>query len=183
MTQPTQPTQPTPDDKDWTWVLGAACADCGLDLREVPGPRVATLLAVNAQAWPEVLSRSDARDRPAPDVWSALEYGCHVRDVFRRFDGRLAQLLTEDDPLFVNWDQDATALEDDYRSQDPERVSADLTTAADMLVTRFEGVTLAQWDRPGRRSDGAVFTVDSLARYCLHDPVHHLWDVGGTLKS
>jgi hypothetical protein len=23
-----------------------------------------------------------------------------------------------------------------------------------------------------------VFTVDSIAKYLMHDPVHHLWDVG-----
>jgi len=32
---------------------------------------------------------------------------------------------------------------------------------------------------PGRRSDGAVFTVASFARYMVHDPVHHLYDVTG----
>ncbi len=34
-----------------------------------------------------------------------------------------------------------------------------------------------QWERPGRRSDGASFTVETFARYMIHDPVHHLWDV------
>ena len=37
----------------------------------------------------------------------------------------------------------------------------------------------AQWDRPGRRGNGSVFTVDSLARYHLHDVEHHLVDVSG----
>ena len=31
----------------------------------------------------------------------------------------------------------------------------------------------------GSRSDGAHFSVDSFARYLIHDPVHHLHDVGG----
>jgi hypothetical protein len=33
------------------------------------------------------------------------------------------------------------------------------------------------WDRTGTRSDGARFTVASLGRYLLHDPVHHVGDV------
>jgi len=37
----------------------------------------------------------------------------------------------------------------------------------------------AQWDRPGRRSDGLVFTILTLARYHLHDVEHHLFDVSG----
>ena len=39
-------------------------------------------------------------------------------------------------------------------------------------------VGVDEWQRPGRRSDGAEFTIDSLARYLLHDVVHHLHDVG-----
>jgi len=34
-----------------------------------------------------------------------------------------------------------------------------------------------QLGRRGFRSDGAEFTIDSFARYFIHDPVHHLWDV------
>jgi len=37
--------------------------------------------------------------------------------------------------------------------------------------------TAEQWERPGRRSHGAHFTVASFARYLVHDPVHHLADV------
>lgn len=36
---------------------------------------------------------------------------------------------------------------------------------------------LLRRERPGYRSDGAAFTVASLARYHLHDVVHHTWDV------
>jgi hypothetical protein len=32
-------------------------------------------------------------------------------------------------------------------------------------------------ERTGDRSDGSSFTVESFARYFLHDPVHHVADV------
>jgi hypothetical protein len=38
-------------------------------------------------------------------------------------------------------------------------------------------VSAGQWQRTGRRSDGAHFTVETFARYFIHDPVHHLYDV------
>ena len=47
-----------------------------------------------------------------------------------------------------------------------------------MLAARFDGVGDDEWLRTSERSDGSVFTVDSFARYLLHDPIHHLWDVG-----
>jgi hypothetical protein len=121
--------------------------------------------------------RQDALARPRPTTWSTLEYGCHVRDVFRIFDVRLVRMLQEDDPLFENWDQDDTALAGRYGEQQPGRVADELERAGGALAERFEQVGADDWSRPGRRSDGATFTVDSLSRYMLHDVVHHLHDV------
>jgi hypothetical protein len=46
-----------------------------------------------------------------------------------------------------------------------------------VLAEAFAVVRGDQWDRPGRRSDGAAFTVETFALSMIHDPVHHLWDV------
>jgi hypothetical protein len=99
--------------------------------------------------------------------------------VFRLYDQRLEQMLTVDDPRFPNWDQDATAVADRYGEQDPAEVAAELRQAAFAIAGRFEGVTGDQWQRTGQRSDGASFTVETFARYFIHDPVHHLYDVTG----
>jgi hypothetical protein len=169
-----------PDAKDWTWVLDRPCPECGLDTRGLAREDVAGMLRANAAAWPAVLAAPAAGTRPEPGTWSPLEYGCHVRDVFRRFDGRLVLMLTRDAPLFPNWDQDATAIADRYAEQDPAVVAAELLAAADTLAGRFDGVSGDQWQRTGARSDGARFTVETFARYFIHDPVHHLHDVTGT---
>ena len=116
-------------------------------------------------------------------TWSPLEYACHVRDVFELFARRLQLMLDHEDPLFDNWDQDETALASRYREQEPSRVAADTVAAGRSLADRFDSLDEAQWGRTGRRSDGADFTVDSFARYLLHDPVHHLHDVGGSSPS
>ncbi len=137
----------------------------------------ATIRAMNT-AWDAVLRRPTVRDRPSPSVWSPLEYGCHVRDVFRVFDGRLSLMLAEEHPRFANWDQDVTAIEDRYGEQDPPTVASPLVQAAAALAARFDGVGDDEWPRTSERSDGSVFTVDSFARYLFHDPIHHLWDVG-----
>ena len=168
-----------PDTKNWTWVLDAPCPECGLDTRALDRTAVPQIVTGNAVGWQPVLDRPDVRDRPEPTVWSPLEYACHVRDVFRVFGERLRRMLTEDDPLFANWDQDETAVAERYGEQDPALVGPALRDAAAAVAARFAGVTGAQWDRPGRRTDGTVFTVDSFARYFVHDPIHHLYDVTG----
>jgi hypothetical protein len=169
-----------PDTKDWTWVLRRPCPDCGLDTSSLAREDIPAMIRANAGAWQEVLGGpGDHAARPAPDRWSALEYACHVRDVFRLYDYRLTQMLTQDDPLFPNWDQDETAVKDQYAGQVPAEVAAQIREAAATLADRFAGVTGDQWPRKGRRGDGARFTIETFGRYFIHDPVHHLYDVTG----
>ena len=174
-----------PDDKDWTWVLERPCPECGFDASCLPPEDVAPLLRANAAAWHQLLQRpaDELRRRPADDRWAPLEYACHVRDVCLLYRIRLLLMLREDDPLYPNWDQDATAVEKRYLEQDPAAVSYQLVGVADELARAFEGVRGAQWERRGRRSDGATFTVASFGRYMIHDPVHHLYDVSGRRGS
>jgi len=110
-------------------------------------------------------------------VWSTLEYGCHVRDVHRIFNYRVRLMLNEDDPRFPNWDQDETALADDYASQHPVVVAGELVEAADDVADTYASVPDDGWGRRGLRSNGSEFTIASIAVYHLHDIVHHAYDV------
>ncbi len=120
-----------PDTKDWTWVLRQRCPECGLDTQNFSGDEIGGMIRANAAAWQRLLtSPGDPRLRPSPAKWSALEYGCHVRDVLRLYEQRLTLMLTQDGPRFPNWDQDTTAVADRYSEQDPAAVARDLATAA-----------------------------------------------------
>jgi hypothetical protein len=176
---------PTPadvpgDSKDWTWVLEHPCPECGYDPASVDPRTIPAMVRANVATWLQVLARPDVRARPRPDVWSPLEYACHVRDVYRVFDARLHLMLEEDDPQFTNWDQDETAVRNRYREQDPTDVSAELAAAGATVASSFADVSDDEWSRRGTRSDGAVFTVESFGRYFVHDWVHHAWDVGAS---
>jgi hypothetical protein len=174
-----EPLVPVRDDKDWTWVLRDLCTECGFEAASMNLADLAEYTRIVVAAFVVALVQPDVAERPAPDVWSPLEYACHVRDVCTRFDERLHLMLTQDDPLWANWDQDETAIESRYWEQDPTTVAKELALAAVQIVTSFSVVEGDQWQRPGRRSDGAEFTVDTLARYFMHDLVHHVQDVGG----
>ncbi len=168
-----------PDTKDWTWVLERTCPECGFDAASVRGVEVKNRVRANASAGQRVLAGPEVAAWPVPGVWSPLEYGCHVRDVHRVFGERLRRVLEEDDPLFVNWDQDEAAVAGGYARQDPAVVARELADAAAAVADRYASVPADAWDRPGRRSNGSVFTTLSLARYHLHDVEHHLFDVAG----
>jgi hypothetical protein len=70
-------------------------------------------------------------------------------------------------------------LEQRYWAQQPAPVAAAIRAAADQIAGSFGAVEEDQWTRPGRRSNGSTFTVDTFARYFLHDLAHHAWDVTG----
>ena len=110
-------------------------------------------------------------------MWSTTEYAAHVRDVAHVMGGRLALMLAEDDPLFENWDQDAAAVDGDYLATDPTAVAAELGSAVSAFADAYRAVPADAWDRPGRRSNGSIFTVLTLGVYALHDVEHHRHDV------
>ena len=95
------------------------------------------------------------------------------------FDARVNLIRSQADPVFENWDQDATAISDGYSAQDPAVVSDELSAAAEAAAASFDAVGDGNWQRTGRRSNGSVFTIETLGQYFLHDLTHHLHDVCG----
>jgi hypothetical protein len=174
-----EPGDVEPDEKDWTWVLDRPCPDCGFVAAGTAVDELPRLIRDTVPVWRTVLDRSDARHRPAPGVWSPLEYACHIRDAARVFDARVRLMTDQDDPLFANWDQDRAAVEQRYSAQDPAVVAGEVAAELETIAARFAAVSADQWSRSGRRSNGSTFTVASLGRYFAHDLVHHVWDVTG----
>lgn len=176
---------PEADTKDWTWTVLYRCSECGVMVRDLTLRQVADLTDLAARQWVELLERDDVaalRTRPHPRVWSPTEYAAHVRDVGRVFLPRLDLMLAEDTPTFANWDQDAAAIEGGYATLDPRRLAPAVALSLGAFAARLRSVALGDEGRRGLRSNGSEFTVLTLARYFLHDVVHHLHDVGRPLS-
>ncbi|MBB2890737.1 DinB family protein [Flexivirga oryzae] len=172
-----------PDTKDWTWVIERRCPECGFDASQVTGDQLGALIRAAADPWTRLLASPDANVRDTPDKWSRLEYGAHVRDVCRVFDDRLTLMLTTDDAVFENWDQDAAAEAGNYALEDPLAVADAIQAGAGALADDYDEVRGDAWQRRGLRSNGSHFTVLTLGQYCLHDLAHHLHDVGAQVPE
>ncbi|MDQ2796663.1 MAG: DinB family protein [Actinomycetota bacterium] len=172
-----EPAVPEPDVKDWTWTISRRCLDCGFDPEAVDHETIPRLTRAYAAAMAEALGGTHATTRPTPTTWSPLEYACHIRDVCSLFDRRLRLMRTEHDPVFENWDQDETALAQRYWEQRTADVAEQLIENADAIATAFGEIRDDEWQRPGRRSNGSSFTIDTFATYFLHDLAHHVRDV------
>ena len=100
--------------------MNDCCAECGFTYGTTARVELPARLRAFAAPYRRQLARAidGLRRRPAADVWSPLEYACHVRDVFTLYEERLALMLREDGPQYANWDQDASAIAERYAEQD-----------------------------------------------------------------
>lgn len=174
-----------PDDRSWASVQHEACAECGLDAPGVPEGALAAAISDVGRTWVQWLSANEedlalAR-RPEPEVWAALEYAGHTRDVLVVFAGRVQRVLDEDAPELGWWDHEAAAVERRYADQDPLDVGLELLQGAEQLATVLEAVAEEAWVRTGTRRGTEVFTVAGLGRFALHEATHHLQDAERSL--
>ena len=78
----------------------------------------------------------DLRSRPAPEVWSALEYAAHSRDITALHAFGVEQALTTDEPVFpaIEGDELIQSAAATYTDAEPAAVVAALEEAAARLA-------------------------------------------------
>lgn len=167
----------TPETKDWTWVLSQRCDECLTDVRELNIYECADLMRSTLCGWRDRLREPNLTRRSDPDTWSPLEYAAHVRDALAVFEERIRLMLTQDNPVLPDWDQDTAAIEGNYNDSNPVTVAMQLDSAITSAGGLLDGLDSAVYGRKGQRSDGSPFTVQTLSRYFAHDVAHHLHDV------
>lgn len=183
------PVVPVPDTKDWTWTLDQPCSECGYDANNYDRSEIGSKIRATAATWRSLLGAGSAVEKRPPDgnpdspIWSALEYGAHVRDVYELFADRFDKMLKKKNPTFRDWDQNKAAVKGKYHKQDPDQVAYGLAVAAGGMADRFDKLSDDGWAKTGERSDGVQFTVETLGRYLLHDIYHHIDDVERGFKQ
>jgi hypothetical protein len=125
------------------------------------------------------------RRRPAPEVWSGLEYAAHTRDVFAFYRERIERVLAEDRPTFHAVGFGNREEERAYNDEDPPVTADGVTAEATAVASLLDGLDESQWVRVGLSSegDGAERTVRVLAERVVHDAHHHLLDIGRSLRA
>ena len=119
------------------------------------------------------------RTRPAPDVWSALEYGCHLRDVLIVQRERVLLARRVDCPTLPAMGRDERVEHDGYGEQSPVDVARQLTDAAALLGNVFDRLDPDDWDRTViyGAPDPSERSLRWVALHTEHEAQHHLLDV------
>lgn len=162
------------DSRDWTFVVDDGCDECGYTPHDPAATSDRLLAAV--PRWAAALQRPGASERPAPGVWSPLEYACHARDLVRVLGDRVSAVLAREGAPFADYDGEAEAVRQEFWASDPRVVARQVAEETERTVAVLDRVRGQAWGRAGTRGDGAPFTIAGLCRYLLHDVEHHLHD-------
>ena len=125
------------------------------------------------------------RAHPIEGMWSALEYGCHLRDVLEVQRDRIALTQVQETPSFVPMRRDERVVEDRYNEQYPKQVGGALAMLANALADLLDGLDDAGWARTGvyNYPTKQVRTVEWIARHTVHEERHHAADIDRLLAA
>jgi hypothetical protein len=154
------------------------CDVCRLTYSDVMVSDIpARLRTVTAEihALVEGLSATQLRHRPAADVWSALEYLCHLRDVYIASTIRLYRARRETNPQIEPVFNDLRVLRFRYNEADVGGVLHELSADLEGLIDEMARTT--DWDRVFTRQPGEERTARWLVRQGLHEALHHARDM------
>jgi hypothetical protein len=155
------------------------CDECDFDGSRFDGPALVAELRALGPRWRALIESAgpELRVRPAPEVWSAIEYAAHSRDITALHAFGVEQALTQDEPHYpaIEADLVETAAES-YVDEQPATVVAALDEQAKRLATLADENSGAAWAR-GLTLGSERTDVRRLLEHALHDSTHHLRDV------
>jgi len=156
------------------------CAECGFTYDLDQAPAAATAIVTGASELAALLSdgTTDVRGRPDPTTWSALEYGCHVRDVLLVQRERVLAARRMDRPSFDPMGRDERVEHDGYADQDPLDVARQLGDAALLFANDLGRLDPKEWDRTLMYNYPTTFerSLRWVAVHTVHEVRHHLLD-------
>lgn len=162
--------------------MSERCDVCGFEWDAVPAREVPARVVAAADLIASTLREGDPDvlgGRPEPGVWSAVEYGCHVRDVLYNLRDRIVVGLVEDGaspkPMFAAPRVDLGLYADD----EPITLATELELAARLFARTVRALSHEQtahtivysWPREAARS------LQWVAAQVLHEVEHHAADV------
>lgn len=161
------------------------CEECGFiyDLNDAPAAsgsvrsRIAEVVALLRRRDADLLTRR------SPEVWSPLEYGCHLRDVLLVQRERVLAARRTDRLEIAPMGRDERVEHDGYAQQDPQDVARQLTDAAQLFAGVLDRLGDEDWARevvyPYPEPTGR--SLKWVALHTVHEAQHHLADIRSQL--
>lgn len=160
------------------------CGQCRFDGRHYTNDDALGGLRSLGPRWrhtTEGIATEVLQSRPAPGVWSAVEYADHSRDVIRVMSWLSHQVLTSDDFTVPDPPPGDQPVDPEPALLDPGAVLDDLAATA-MRFHEKVAKRKSDWARTVRMGADER-DVGWIVRHAVHDATHHLQDVGRGLHA
>jgi hypothetical protein len=158
------------------------CRECGYAYDLAAAPQAGEDIRLGVAELAGLLTTTERKtlaQRTAPELWSPLEYGCHVRDMLLTQRERVLLARRVEMPTAVPMGRDQRVAHEGYAEQEPVDVAADVTMAARLLANVLGRLDGEDWELrliynwPERTER----TLRWVAAHTLHEVRHHLLDV------
>ena len=165
------------------------CEGCGFAWESVPASQIGARLEVGVDEIVDLLDEADeaglATTRPEPQIWSALEYAAHVRDVLLGIRDRLVTIAVEDEPESRPIYRDHRVDMGMYARDTPAVLRVELPVSAALFVRSFHAFTPDQLARTVRYGypAPAVRTMLWACQQAVHEVEHHRSDIAAVLDA
>ncbi|WP_370467810.1 DinB family protein [Lentzea flava] len=162
------------------------CEECDYKYDLALAGQVSALARHYVAEYAEPLTSDPAalRRRGTPQLWSPLEYACHVRDVLLVQRERLLAARRSDSPVTEPMGRDERVEHDGYIDQEPADVARQLHDAALLFAHGLDRLGPEDWERTLSvpYPEIAVRTLSWFAVHTLHELRHHLLDIRRQLE-
>ena len=156
------------------------CRECGFSYAEIPAESAVELIRTVPTAVRDAVAGIPAsahRERPLTGGWSAVEYVCHLRDVYAVYTIRLHRARTEDRPVLEPMLNDLRARRFRYNERDVDAVLDEVDANTAGFCDEVARVAPDGWARTVTRLPGEQRTARWLVRQALHEGQHHVGDI------
>ena len=144
--------------------------------QRVPDPTLMArlVLSIKGVEWAASLLAPHQHDTPPAGGWTPHQHLAHLlaaeQEVHR---ARLQAMLTNDEPVFTEWDQEKH-MQVTYRPEgDITELAARLLAEREQTVEILKPLAYEQWARPGIWPDGRVVDVAWVAERTLRHGLEH----------
>jgi hypothetical protein len=156
------------------------CPECPFAWDAISSFEITPRITAAAERFAALLRENQDRaaTRPATEVWSTLEYGGHVRDVFLNLRDRIVLGAAEDNPVPKGMHVNARVDLGLYAPDTPLVVADELAMAAALFTRTFDALPAGFDERPIFYAwpVEATRTLRWVAAQALHESEHHLAD-------
>jgi hypothetical protein len=156
------------------------CDACGFSGSTYDSESLVAALRGLGSRWRRLLAGAgpELRIRPEPDVWSAIEYAAHSRDITALHAFGVEQALAGEEPVYpaIMADDLIETAAADYIDDDHEAVVDAISTEAGRLADMAAAAPIDDWEL-GLTVGSERMTVRRLLEHALHDSLHHIGDV------